>query len=318
MDNGRRRAAERFAQREQSKLMDTVRLRMGPKCAETLFAKNVRYKCLFGGRGAEKSWSTAGYLIMDACKSCKLIVCARQFQNSIRDSSKELLERRIAGLGLAEQFDIKDQEIEHRHTGSRIKFMGLERNPNSIRSFEGADVVWIEEAHIVSAKSLEILIPTVRKKGSELIFTWNPEQPSDPVDQYFRGPHPPNNAIVTRVDFRDNPFFETTDLPGEMEKLKRDNYQRYLHVYEGEYDVGYESKVFTRVTIGRPENLVNVPPMYGIDFGFSVDPTAIVKVYHLPLTGQLYVAAEAYGHRIPTDQLPNLLSSIVPRLLDNG
>jgi phage terminase large subunit len=83
---------------------------------------------------------------------------------------------------------------------------------------------------------MEILLPTVRKRDSQMIWTWNPEQPEDPVDAYFHGPRPPDNAIVTHVDFRDNPFFADTAMPAEMEKLRNDNFSRYRHIWLGEYD----------------------------------------------------------------------------------
>ena len=93
------------------------------------------------------------------------------------------------------QFTITDRYIHHNETKSQFMFIGLERNVESIRSLEGADSVWIEEARTVSAKSMEVLLPTVRKAGSELIWTWNPEQPEDPVDAYFRSGAPPPNPL---------------------------------------------------------------------------------------------------------------------------
>src|SRR5271166_5890138 len=238
------------------------------KHGRTLFA-DARHKALFGGRGGAKSWSVATYLVVKAAESRKRIVCARQFQNSIRDSSKELIEKRIAVLELSGEFRITDQSILHLETGSEFVFVGLERNPDSIRSFEGADIFWIEEARTISKKSMEMLLPTVRAPNSEIIWTWNPEQPTDPVDDYFRGGDPPENSIVTRVDYRDNPFFAETAMPAEMLKLQRDNPARFRHIWEGAYDISFESKVFTRVAIGRPDTLINAEPRYGMDFGFS-------------------------------------------------
>ena len=192
---------------------------MGLKCGQALFA-NVRHKALFGGRGGGKSWATATYLISRACQSRKRIVCARQFQNSIKDSSKELIEKRIRDLELSDQFTVTNQSILHNETLSDFLFVGLERNVESIRSLEGADIVWIEEARTISARSMEILLPTVRKLNSELIWTWNPEQPTDPVDAYFRRGEPPPNSIVARINYTDNPYFDETALPAEMELMR--------------------------------------------------------------------------------------------------
>jgi phage terminase large subunit len=123
-----------------------------------LYAPGVRHKALYGGRGSAKSWSVATYLVVEVCKRRLKIVCARQFMNAIRDSSKELIERRIRDLELIDQFIVTNQSILNRETGSEFTFIGLERNIDSIRSQEGIDVVWIEEARNVSKKSMEILL----------------------------------------------------------------------------------------------------------------------------------------------------------------
>lgn len=284
---------------------------MGQKFIDTLFAENIRHKALYGGRGSAKSWSVATYLgIKSSKKERKRIVCARQFQNSIRDSSKELVEKRIHALGLAPQFDITERYIIHRGNKSQFIFIGLERNVESIRSLEGADIVWVEEARNTSAKSMEILLPTIRAAGSEIIWTWNPEKPTDPVDKYFREGKPPPRSIVTRVDFRDNPYFNQTEMPAELEVLKRGNYARYKHVWEGEYDVSYETKVFTNVKVGRPEIPADTPPLYGMDFGFGNDPSCVVKVFVLQSRRQIYIAREAFG-RVTMDQLPHLVRQVI-------
>lgn len=292
---------------------------LGEKFTTTLFRK-ARHKALHGGRGSGKSYSVATYLAIEACKAKYRFVCGRQFQNSIRDSSKELIEKRIKDLNLIQQFEITDRTIVHKGTGTDFLFIGLERNIESIRSLEGADKVWIEEARTTNAKSLEILLPTVRKKDSELIWTWNPEQPDDPVDQYFRGNgvkdkatrwRPPERSVVTEVSYRDNPFFHGTELASEMEILKRGNPDRFQHVWEGGYDLRHESKVFPGVRIGRIQIDPDVmAPRYGMDFGFGSDPSFIVKLYVNEQRKQIYFAAEASG-RIPMDELPTLVRTVI-------
>jgi phage terminase large subunit len=286
---------------------------MGEKFVSTLVPQ-ARHKALYGGRGSGKSWAVATYLIIEAGKSRKRIVCARQFQNSIRDSSKELIEKRIRDLGVEEQFLITDRSITCGVSGSEFLFMGLERNVESIRSLEGADIVWVEEARTISAKSMEVLLPTVRKAGSSLIWTWNPEQPTDPVDAYFRKGEKPPRSIVTFVDYRDNPYFKSTELVSEMEVLKNGNLARYKHVWLGEYDTKHESKVFPNVRIGRLIPPEDVPPRYGLDFGFgttsSGDPSAIIKVYANDRKRQIYIAAEAVA-RVTMDQLPAMIRGVI-------
>jgi phage terminase large subunit len=143
------------------------------KHGQVLFSA-AHYKGLYGGRGGGKSRNTAIYIIlrMTEAQSRLRIVCARQFQVSIRDSSKELLDSVIRALGLEGEFRILDRYIIHVPSGSEILFLGLERNPDSIKSLEGADLVWVDEAQLVNARSMEILRPTIRKLGSQLIFTW--------------------------------------------------------------------------------------------------------------------------------------------------
>ncbi|MGY2987698.1 PBSX family phage terminase large subunit [Bradyrhizobium sp. USDA 4508] len=288
-----------------------LNIAMGEKFQRTLFAP-ARHKALFGGRGSGKSWSVATYLAIQSLQGRKRIVCCRQFQNSIRDSSKELVERRIRDLELHDQFSVQDRVIVNKLTQSDFLFMGLERNIESMRSLEGADIVWIEEARTINAKSMEILLPTVRKAGSELIWTWNPELPDDPVDAYFRGVQgPPPRSIVTFVDYRDNPFFRDTEMVQEMEVLKVGNPDRYRHVWLGEYDTKHDSKVFPNVRIERIEiNPDQIPPRYGLDFGFGSDPSFITKVFINEDRKQIYIADEASG-RIAMDDLPMLVRGVL-------
>lgn len=305
--NNRVIARERSKEAGVSDAAPITQAQMGRKFIDTLFC-TARHKAIHGGRGSAKSWSVATYLGIVASKGQKRIVCARQFQNSIRDSSKELVEKRINALGLLPQFTVTERYITHNATKSQFLFVGLERNVESIRSLEGADIVWIEEARTISAKSMEILLPTVRAAGSEFIWTWNPVDPQDPVDVYFRKGKPPPRSIVTAVTWRDNPFFEHTEMPQEMAVLKRGNPARYRHVWEGEYDVSYDTKVFTNVRVGRPQVPSDNAPYYGMDFGFGSDPSFVVKVHLLP-ERKIYIAREASA-RVTMDQLPHLIRSV--------
>jgi phage terminase large subunit len=290
---------------------------LGEKFIKTLFTP-ARHKALYGGRGSGKSYSVATYLCIEAGKTRQRFVCGRQFQNSIRDSSKELIERRIADMRMSDQFSTTDRNILHKGTGTEFLFIGLERNIENIRSLEGADKVWIEEARTTNAKSLEILLPTVRKKGSELIWTWNPEQPEDPVDYYFRGTGakkgtwlPPPRSIITNVSYRDNPFFHATELAGEREILLRGNKERYDHVWEGGYDLRVESKVFPTIRVGRMDvNRDEIYPRYGMDFGFGTDPSFVIQIFVNEIRRQIYFAKEICG-RVAMDDLPNFVRQVV-------
>jgi len=283
---------------------------LGEKFVKTLWSQ-ARHKALYGGRGSAKSWSIATYLSILSAERSKRIACCRQYQNSIRESSKELIEKRIEALGLTDGFTITDTQITHKSTGANFIFLGLDRSVESIRSLEGVDIVWVDEARSIKAKSLEILLPTVRKSGSSIIYSWNPEFRDDAVDHYFRGGVQPPNSIVTRVSWRDNPWFYTTALAQESETLKRGNPSRWRHVYDGDYDEHSEQRIFTGVNVGRVEVPANTPAYYGLDFGFGQDPSFITKVYVIDGNPRkLYVAGEAFG-RVSMDALPGLVRAVV-------
>ena len=235
-------------------------------------------------------------------------VCVREVQRSIADSVKQLLEDKIADLRLAAFFTITDAEIRGRN-GSLIIFRGLQNHTAaSIKSLEGFDVAWVEEAQTISARSLEILTPTIRKPNSELWFSWNPEAETDPVDQLLRA-QPPDDAIVVRANWSDNPYFPEA-LRADMERDRTREPDKYAHVWEGAYRTASEARIFRNYRVADldaqvPERTVW---FYGADWGFSVDPTAAVR---LCVVGQtLYIADEVYEVGVPTERLPALLNKL--------
>lgn len=164
------------------------------------------------------------------------VVCAREIQKSLRDSVKQLIEDKIKSLGLSGAFDILDTEIRHKSNGSRFVFIGMWRNPDAVKSLEGADIFWGEEASAFSDRSIKIIRPTMRKPGSELWFSWNPEFDHDPVDQLFRGEQgPPPDSLVVEVSWRDNPWFDKSPLKAEMEFDYRSDPAKAEHVWGGGY-----------------------------------------------------------------------------------
>lgn len=286
---------------------ETVDVHLGQKYLD-LF-KPSRHKAYYGGRGGAKSHAFATALVILASRHSLRIVCARQFQNSIRDSVKELLENKIKAMGLEDQFKILEREIEHHKTGSRFTFIGLDRNPDSAKSLEGADICWVEEARTISQRSLEILIPTIRKPGSEIWWSWNPEFREDPVDEYFRGGLLPPDTIIHYVGIEDNPWFFHTALPDEMFHMKQGNPKRYQHIWLGGYDDDYEGRIFQNVSIGRVDIPDHVAPRYGMDFGFGSHPSAVVRVYLIEDTKTIYIAGEAFG-RLPLRDLPDMIHGV--------
>lgn len=267
------------------------------------------HKALYGGRGGAKSHGIGEALVIHSAQTHKRIVGAREFQNSIRDSSKALIENKIYKLGLEKQFWIGKTEIVNRKTDSRFTFIGLARNPDSAKSLEGVDICWVEEARNISQNSMEILIPTIRKKGSEMWWSWNPVSPEDPVDELFRGLNPPENSFIQEVSYRDNPWFFETTMPAEMRRMAKANYQKFLHIWLGQYDLMLESRIFQNVRLGVVEVPEGVAPQYGLDFGFANDPNALIKLYVIEERRQIYIAEEAFG-MVSLRDLPSLIAEV--------
>ncbi|MDP9413760.1 MAG: phage terminase large subunit [Pseudomonadota bacterium] len=176
-----------------------------------------RYKAFYGGRGSAKSHSFAEALVAAATDRPLRIVCAREIQNSLRDSVKQLIEDKINALCVAAAWDCQDK-VTRGLNGSQFTYVGMWRNPDALKSLEGADIFWGEEASTFSERSLKIIRPTMRKPGSELWFSWNPEFDHDAVDRFFRGPEgPPPDSLVQAVTWADNPWFKGSPLEAEKE-----------------------------------------------------------------------------------------------------
>lgn len=201
-----------------------------PEKLQGLF-KPKRYKVLFGGRGGAKSWGVARALIVLAAQTPLRILCAREVQASMRDSVHRLLSDQIQAMGYSAFFDVLDTEIRGKN-GSLFLFTGLQSHTvDSIKSYEGVDRVWVEEGHGVSAKSWDTLIPTIRKDGSEIWVTLNPDMDTD--DTYVRFiAAPSDDTWLCEVNWRDNPWFPSV-LEAERQKAKRTDPDSYDHIWEG-------------------------------------------------------------------------------------
>lgn len=197
----------------------------------------ARYKGAYGGRGSGKSHFFAELLIEDCLLHRGLrAVCIREVQKSLRDSSKLLIEDKLRAfkLGESEGFRVFREVIQTPGDGI-ITFQGMQdHTAESIKSLEGFHRAWVEEAQTLSARSLMLLRPTIRAPGSQLWFSWNPRRPSDPVDVMFRGPERPQDAIVVRALWYDNPKWPDV-LEQERQDCLRTNPDLYAHIWEGEY-----------------------------------------------------------------------------------
>jgi phage terminase large subunit len=194
-----------------------------------------RYKGAHGGRGSGKSHFFAGGIVERAkLEPGFRAVCIREVQKSLKESAKRLIEDKVSEFGLGREFDCLETQI-NTPGGGVIIFQGMQDHTSeSIKSLEGFDVAWVEEAQSLSQRSLTLLRPTIRKPGSELWFSWNRTRKTDPVDVLLTGEKPPSNCVVVSANWRDNPWFPEV-LEQERRDDQRDRPEQYDHVWEGDY-----------------------------------------------------------------------------------
>ena len=221
----------------------TITLRPDIPAALAPLFKPARYKVLYGGRGGAKSWSIARALLIMGVERPIRVLCAREFQSSIADSVHKLLSDQIDEMGLSSLYDIQKATIYGRN-GTEFRFAGIRTNVGAIKSFEGIDICWIEEAGNVSRSSWMTLIPTIRKSGSEIWVSFNPELEEDETYQRFVV-RPPAGAVVIKIGWQDNPWFPDT-LKAEMEDLRNRNEDDYLHIYGGHCKHTLDGAVFAK------------------------------------------------------------------------
>jgi phage terminase large subunit len=218
-----------------------------PEVFEPLLAP-ARYKGAYGGRGSGKS-HFFGELWLEENISTKLdCVCLRETLKSLEFSVKKLLEDKIERFNAGAYFDVQDRRIFSIRGGVTI-FEGMQNHTSeSIKSLEGFDRAWFEEAQNASDKSLTLLRPTIRNPGSQMWFGWNPDLDSDPVDQLLRCAKPPTDSVVVRANYTDNPWLPG-ELLAEMEYDRERDPDKYAHVWLGEYRRNSESRVFKNWSI---------------------------------------------------------------------
>lgn len=201
-----------------------------PRKLQFLFHPS-RYKVLHGGRGSAKSWSVARALLINSASSRLRVLCAREVQESIKNSVHRLLQDQIIGLGLGAFYTVTDTEIRGKN-GSLFIFTGLSQHTvESIKSYEGCDIVWVEEAQSVSKRSWDVLTPTIRKPDSEIWMTLNPHLETDETFVRFVE-SAPKSAIVVEMNWRDNPWFPAVLNQERLDCLARDP-DNYDNIWEG-------------------------------------------------------------------------------------
>ena len=286
--------------------MLTLTLQAGRKFAPLL--RPARYKGAHGGRGSGKSHFFAEKLVAKANSQLGLrAVCLREVQKSLKNSVKLLVEDKIRKFGLSDRFEILEAEIRT-PGGGVIIFQGMQNHTaDSIKSLEGFDVAWVEEAQSLSQRSLDLLRPTIRKPGSELWFSWNPNKPTDPVDVLLRGEAPPSDAVVVEVNWDANPWLPD-ELKSDLEDDRRRDPDKFQHVWQGHYSLNSEARIFRNWVVEPFDTPADAIHRFGADWGFAVDPTVLVRCH---IEGRkLYVDAEAWQVGCEIDHTPKLFDTI--------
>jgi phage terminase large subunit len=272
-----------------------------PKAFGFLFTPTLgalRYRVAYGGRGSAKSWQFARALLVHGLTSPLRILCAREYQASIRDSVHRVLADQIEMLGLASFYTVQESAILGAN-GTEFLFKGLRRDIAQIKSTEGIDLCWVEEAEAVSDHSWRTLIPTIRKPASEIWVTFNPAMESDPTYQRFVKT-PPERSVVRLVSYLDNPWFPAV-LKEEADALLRADPEAHAHVWGGKPWARSDAQVLSgkwRVAEFTPGDGWQ-GPYYGADWGFAHDPTTLVRLW--THDGRLYLEHEAGGVQLDTD-----------------
>ena len=284
-----------------------------PEAFKGLF-EPMRYKSYRGGRGSAKSTAFATALVILAAQKPMRILCAREFQRSLKDSVHRLIKDQIEKLALDSFYTVTEAEIRGANGGLFI-FAGLANNVTQIKSLEGIDVAWVEEAQTISDESLDILLPTVRKEGSEIWFSWNPHLESDPMWQRFVI-NKPDNCIDVEVNFDQNPFFPET-LRAEMEHCKKTDLDKYNWIWLGKIKTQSDAQVFKGkfvVCEFEPHNEKDSCWYHGLDHGFSQDRAALTRCF-IRQDGRrriLCIDAEAGGIGIEIDKMKTEMFAKIP------
>lgn len=271
----------------------------------------LRYRCTYGGRGSAKSYTVALMAAVWGYSEPLRILCARELQASIRESMHAEISKAIKSVPwLADHYEVGEHYIRGRN-GTEFIFRGLRHNITAIKSMSGIDLCIIEEAEDVPESSWIDLLPTIRAPKSEVWVVWNPKIDGSPVDKRFRK-NPPDDAMVVEMHWRDNPWFTI-----ELDKQRKDDQRwmdpsTYAHIWDGAYLVNSDAQVLAgKVAVQDFEAQAGWNgPYYGLDFGFSQDPTAAVRCWiH---DGCLWVDYEAHSQHLEIDATAAFLTRHIP------
>lgn len=284
-----------------------------PRWAKPLLTPR-RYKGAKGGRGSGKSHFFAemlveSHILNPDCNS----VCIREIQKSLKFSAKKLIEDKIRAMGVSDMFDITLTEIRNKNGNGIIIFQGMQdHTADSIKSLEGFDIAWAEESQSISRRSIELLLPTIRKPGSEIWFSWNPYLDTDPVETMINW-NKDEDSVCVHVNYLDNPFIDDI-LIKEAERHKRNKPDSFDHVWLGQYATKSDSQIFKdkyEIRDFEIDKSFGIP-LFGIDFGFANDATTGVKLYIK--NDILYIYEEAYKVGLELDDTAMYLKSKISEI----
>lgn len=294
----------------------TARIELPPKLIP-VFTGSARYRGAHGGRGSGK---TRSFALMSAVRAYAfaesgqsgVILCAREYMNSLEDSSMEEVKQAIRSVPwLDHYFEIGEKYIRTKNRRVSYVFSGLRHNIDSLKSKARILIAWVDEAENVSEIAWQKLIPTVRESGSEVWVTWNPENESSPTDRRFRK-EPPSNSKIVEVNYYDNPWF-----PAELEQERLDDRDRlddqtYAWIWDGAYRENSDAQILSGKYTVKDFELPSEfdGPYFGIDWGFSQDPTAAVRcaVYDR----SLYIEYEAGKIGLENDDIAEYMIKKIP------
>lgn len=266
-----------------------------------------RYKGAYGGRGSGKSHFFAEMLVEQSIIKKTDAVCIREVQKSLAQSVKKLIELKIDSLNLGHRFKVLQTHIES-DLGGTIIFQGMQNHTaDSIKSLEGYDIAWVEEAQSLSQRSLDLLRPTIRKEGSEIWFSWNPNEETDPVDAFLRCENPPPDSVVVKVNYMDNPWLPQV-LRDELAYDQKRDPDKFAHVWLGDYQRNSEARVFRNWRIDEFDRPEGTTFRLGADWGFATDPSVLIRCSMEGRT--LYIDHEAYMVGCEIDMLPDLFDRV--------
>lgn len=278
-----------------------------PRWAQGLF-KPARYKCLYGGRGSGKSYAVADALLIQGYARKIKVLCGREFQNSMAESVHSLLKGRIEQLGLSGFYVVQRDSITGAN-GTEFIFKGVRHNVESIKSIFGITHLWLEEASTISEESWQVLKPTIREPGSEIWVTLNPAYKTDAVYKELIAQEPPEGSYVCRVNWDRNPHFPK-ELDAERRRMQKTDPAMYAHIWEGECIEHTDAQVFKgKWRVDDVEHETDTP-YFGLDFGFSQDPTAAVRCYIVE--NALYISHEAFKTGLEIDDTGEFIERHIP------